>query len=188
MSRMRIAIPEWLSDGPVALRRLRADDAGPYAAAFRADAELGWLAGYEEDPDEDWVRQRVTQQDEWADEGKGLELAIADPGTGDFWGAMILHRFDWKDRRCEVGFWLVPDVRRHGYGTRATSLMVSWAFETLQLLRVEMTTTPDNVVVPKLARRLGFSHEGTLRKRAVERGRRVDVLWFGVLREEWERA
>jgi RimJ/RimL family protein N-acetyltransferase len=77
---------------------------------------------------------------------------------------------------------------QRGLGTRATSLAVSWAFETLDLLRVEMTTTPDNVVVPKLARRLGSTHEGTLRKRAVERGRRVDVLWFGVLREEWARA
>jgi RimJ/RimL family protein N-acetyltransferase len=59
------------------------------------------------------------------------------------------------------------------------------AFETLDLLRVEMTTTPDNPVVPKLAGRLGFTYEGTLRKRAVERAQRVDVLWFGVLREEW---
>ena len=75
-----------------------------------------------------------------------------------------------------------------GHGTRSTSLAVSWAFEALYLLRVEMTTTPDNVVVPKHARRLGFSHEGTLRKRAVERGQRVDVLWFGVLREEWKRT
>jgi RimJ/RimL family protein N-acetyltransferase len=100
---------------------------------------------------------------------------------------MTLHHLDWKDRRGEVGFWLVPEVRQRGLGIRATSLAVSWAFETLDLLRVEMTTTPDNMVVPKLARRLGFTHEGTLRKRAVERGRRVDVLWFGVVREEWAR-
>jgi Acetyltransferase (GNAT) domain len=66
---------------------------------------------------------------------------------------MILHRFDSKDRRCEVGFWLVPEVRQRGVGTRSTSLAVSWAFENLDLLRVEMTTTPDNPVVPKLARR-----------------------------------
>jgi ribosomal-protein-serine acetyltransferase len=182
---MRIEIPEWLSDDAVILRPLRADDARPYAAAFRADPELGPLAGFEDDPDEDWVRQRAEEQPKRAEEGQGLDLAIADPGTGEFWGAMILTRFDWKDRRCEVGFWLVPEVRQRGLGTRSTSLAVSWAFETLDLLRVEMTTTPDNPAVPKLARRLGFSHEGTLRKRAVERGRRVDVLWFGVLREEW---
>jgi RimJ/RimL family protein N-acetyltransferase len=185
MHPMRIEIPERLSDEAVILRPLRPDDARPYAAAFRADPELGWLAGYEDDPDEDWVRKRAEEQPKWAEEGKGLELAIADPSLGEFWGCVTLHGFDWKDRRCEVGFWLVPEVRQRGVGTRATSLAVSWAFENLDLLRVEMTTTPDNLVVPRLARRLGFTYEGTLRKRAVERGRRVDVLWFGVLREEW---
>jgi ribosomal-protein-alanine N-acetyltransferase len=185
MRSMRIEIPERLSDEAVILRPLRTDDARPYAAAFRADPELGWLAGYEDDPDEDWVRKRAEEQPKWAEEGKGFELAIADPGTDGFWGCVILHGFDWKDRRCEVGFWLVPEVRQRGVGTRATSLAVSWAFENLDLLRVEMTTTPDKLVVPRLARRLGFTYEGTLRKRAVERGRRVDVLWFGVLREEW---
>ena len=182
---MKIEIPERLSDETVALRPLRPADAQPYAAAFRSDPKLAWLAGYEEDPDEDWAQKRATQQPEWAAEGRGLELAIANPETGAFWGSMTLHQLDWKDRRCEVGFWLVPDVRRRGVGTRATSLAVSWAFQTLDLLRVEMTTTPDNVVVPRLARRLGFTYEGTLRKRAVERGQRVDILWFGLLREEW---
>ena len=36
---------------------------------------------------------------------------------------------------------------------------------------------------PELGRLLGM--EGVLRKRNVERGQRVDVVWFGVLREEW---
>jgi RimJ/RimL family protein N-acetyltransferase len=65
------------------------------------------------------------------------------------------------------------------------ALVVSWALAELDLLRVEMTTTPDNAGVFALARRLGFTQEGVLRKRNVERGRRVDVVWFGVLREEW---
>ena len=64
-------------------------------------------------------------------------------------------------------------------------LVVSWAFEELDVLRVELTTTPDNAGVFALAERLGFAHEGVLRKRNVERGERVDVVWFGVLREEW---
>ena len=48
-----------------------------------------------------------------------------------------------------------------------------------------MTTTLDNVAVHAVARRLGFQREGMLRKRNVERGHRVDVVWLGLLREEW---
>jgi RimJ/RimL family protein N-acetyltransferase len=49
-----------------------------------------------------------------------------------------------------------------------------------------MTTIPENQIVPALARRLGFRQEGILRRRNVERGRRVDIVWFGLLREEWQ--
>jgi RimJ/RimL family protein N-acetyltransferase len=49
-----------------------------------------------------------------------------------------------------------------------------------------MTTTPDNAGALVLARRLGFEQEGILRQRAIERGRAVDLVWFGLLRDEWQ--
>ena len=98
---------------------------------------------------------------------------------------MILHSFDWHSRRCEVGFWVVRAARGRGVGSGAVALAVSWAFDDLDLLRVEMTTTPENQAVPALAARLGFTQEGVLRARNIERGRRVDIVWFGLLREEW---
>jgi RimJ/RimL family protein N-acetyltransferase len=158
------------------LRRLRASDAAAYAAAFRDDADLGRLLGVDEDPDEKSVRKRLARTH---------ELAIAEPGSDAFWGTVLLHSFDEHHGRCEVGFWLVPGARRRGVGSAAVSLIVSWAMRELGLLRVEMTTTPDNAAVDALATRLGFTREGVLRKRNVERGQRVDVVWYGVLREEW---
>ena len=79
-------------------------------------------------------------------------------------------------------------VRGRGVGTAAVGAALEWAFGGLGLLRVEMTTTPDNLAVAAMARRMGFSQEGVLRARNVERGRRVDVVWFGLLREEWPGA
>ena len=181
MPRVRIELPERLEGEDVLLRRLRPDDAAAYVAAFRADPELGRLLGMEEDPDEARIRKRAKRLPALAAEGRIAELAIGEP----FAGTVILHSIDEHHRRGEVGFWLVPEARGRGLGSRAVALAVDWAFETLDLLRVEMTTTPDNAAVFALARRLGFTHEGVLRKRNVERGRRVDVVWFGVLREEW---
>jgi RimJ/RimL family protein N-acetyltransferase len=182
---MRIELPESLSDGRVVLRPLRADDAAPYAAAFRDDPELGRLVGNEADPDEATVRGWAARVPDDAAEGKGVVLVVTDPTEQGFQGSTLLHSFDWQHRHCEVGVWLVPAARRQGLGSRVVSLMVSWALTELDLLRVEMTTTPDNEAICALAQRLGFTREGMLRKRNVERGRRIDVVWFGVLREEW---
>ncbi len=182
---MRIELPESLTGDGVVLRRLRADDAEAYAAAFRADPDLGRLLGMEEDPGAAAIRERAERLPEHAADGKVVELAVSDEAGGAFLGSMILHSFDWQHRRCEVGFWLVPAARGRGVGSRAVALAVSWALGELDLLRVEMTTTPDNAAVFALARRLGFTHEGVLRLRNVERGVRVDVVWCGVLREEW---
>ena len=172
-------MPQRLSEGGVVLRRLREDDASAYAAAFRDDPDLGRLLGTDDDPDEASARERI---------GRTRELAVADPETDAFWGTVIPHSYDERHRRCEVGFWLIPAVRGRGLGSAAVSLIVSWAMRELDLLRVEMTTTPDNAGVDALAARLGFTREGVLRKRNVERGQRVDVVWYGVLREEWPRS
>jgi ribosomal-protein-alanine N-acetyltransferase len=182
---MKLELAEPLSDGRVTLRWLRAEDAAPFAQAFRDDPDLGRLVGAERDPVEPGVRERIAGQEERAAEGRGIQLAIADAASDAFWGSMILHSFDWHSRRAEVGFWLVPAVRGRGVGSSAVTLALSWAFETYDLLRIEMTTTPENPAVPALARLLGFTHEGVLRARNIERGRRVDIIWFGLLREEW---
>lgn len=185
---MKIELPDELSGDGFVLRALAAKDAADYARAFSDDPDLGRLLGIETDPDAESIRERASHQHERAQEGKGAELAIADPATDEFLGSVILHSFEWQHRRCEVGFWLIPTARRRKLGTRAVWRAVSWAFDALDLLRVEMTTTPDNLAVPALARRLGFTHEGVLRRRNVERGNRVDVVFFGVLREEWDRT
>jgi RimJ/RimL family protein N-acetyltransferase len=175
MPRMAIELPDSLRGDGFVLRRLREDDAPAFAAAFRDDPELGRMLGIERDPDEDAVREQAAG-------GRRNALAIDD---GGFAGQVMLHSHDEQNRHAEVAFWLVPRARRRGLGSRAVALVVSWAFEELGLLRVEMTTTPDNAGVHRLARRLGFTREGLLRKRNLERGQRVDIVWFGVLREEW---
>jgi ribosomal-protein-alanine N-acetyltransferase len=174
-----VELPERLVGDGFVLRRMRAADAPAYAAAFRDDPQLGRLLGVDEDPDESAARGRV---------GRLGELAIADPDSDAYWGTILLHSHDERHRRCEIGFWLVPAARGHGIGSAAVACLVSWAMQALDLLRVEMTTTPDNAAVDALARRLGFTREGVLRKRNIERGQRVDVVWYGVLREEWADA
>jgi RimJ/RimL family protein N-acetyltransferase len=48
-----------------------------------------------------------------------------------------------------------------------------------------MTTIPENEELPRLAERLGFRREDVLRARNLGRGRSVDIIYFGLRRDEW---
>jgi RimJ/RimL family protein N-acetyltransferase len=173
--------PAELADGDVRLRVLRPDDAPAFAAAFAEDPELGVFVGFEEDPDEASVRSRL----ERPDERPGFELVVTAGGTDELRGVITVHRIEERHGRAEVGFWLVRAARSAGLGTRAVRLVVDWLFAQPWVRRVEVSTTPNNAGAMALAAGLGFTHEGTQRQRDVERGVAVDIVWYGILREEW---
>jgi [ribosomal protein S5]-alanine N-acetyltransferase len=171
-------------DAGVRLRPLREDDAPAFAAAFADDPQLGVLVGVEEDPDEAAVRERVARNET----RDGFELALTADGSDVLRGVVIVHHVEERHGRAEVGFWLVRDARRAGLGRRAVALVVDWLFAHPWVRRVEISTTPENAGAMALAERLGFTYEGTLRQRDVERGTPVDIVWFGLLRDEWPPA
>ncbi len=178
-----IPVPDNLSRDGVALRRLRARDAGAFAQAFREDPRLGVLIGADEDPTEVGVRRFIARQPRLRARGEFLGLAVTDLSGRPFLGHVMLHTLDFKHARGEVGYWLVPAARGQGTGKAAVSLLVEWAFARLDLQRLEITTTPDNTAARALAESLGFVEEGVMRARNLERGRRVDVVLLARLRK-----
>jgi RimJ/RimL family protein N-acetyltransferase len=179
-----IPVPEDLARDGVVLRRLRARDVGPFTQAFRDDPDLGRLIGAEADPTEHAVRRFLARQPGLRVRGEFLGLAVTDATRRPFLGHVMLHTIAWQHRRAEVGFWLVPAARGRGRARIAVRLLVEWAFAALELDRIELMTTVDNAAACALARSLGFREEGVLRSRNLERGRRVDVVLFALLRNE----
>jgi RimJ/RimL family protein N-acetyltransferase len=171
-----LPVPEGLERDGVALRRLRARDAHPFAAAFREDPRLGSSIGADEDPTENGVRRFIARQPGLRARGEFLGLAVTDTTRRPFLGHVMLHTLAWRHRRGEIGFWLVPGARGRGVGRTAVALLVEWAFAELALERIEITTTPENTAARALAQSLGFREEGVMIARNLERGRRVDVV------------
>jgi RimJ/RimL family protein N-acetyltransferase len=174
-------LPEAPSDGVVRLRPLRPDDAAAYVGAFADDPDLARNRGLDRVPDEAVFLTWIEVGEEFA------ELAIADTGDA-LLGSVILHSVDWHNRRGELGYWLVAGARGRGLATRALQLALRWMFEDLGLERAEIATTPDNAGSLAVAHRLGFSEEGLLRGRDIEEGRRIDVVLYGLLRDDWRRS
>ena len=72
-----------------------------------------------------------------------------------------------------------------GYGTDAMKLALRYAFLELGLQRVSLTLHEYNPRAQRSYEKAGFRFEGRTRQEMMREGRRTDVLWMGVLREEW---
>lgn len=75
-----------------------------------------------------------------------------------------------------------------GYGLEAGRLMFHHGFLGLNLARIECGTFATNTGMRKLALALGMKEEGMRRRAAWKNGEYLDVVEFGILREEFSTA
>ena len=75
-----------------------------------------------------------------------------------------------------LGYWVVPPERGQGAATAAVALIVPWALDVLDLLRMEAWVQPENVASQRVLRRAGFQEEGRLRNFLTIDDRPADAL------------
>jgi RimJ/RimL family protein N-acetyltransferase len=89
-------------------------------------------------------------------------------------------------RTMEIGFALVPNERRKGYGTEAIQLMVDHLFLTKDVVRIQVSADTRNITSQRALEKSGFSKEGTMRKSWYTRGKYRDHYLYSIIREEWK--
>ncbi len=72
-----------------------------------------------------------------------------------------------------------------GYGTDAMRLILRYAFEAMQLRRVSLDVFEYNQRAYRSYLKAGFVEEGRARQYLHRDGRRWDLIYMGILREEW---
>ncbi|MCI0384272.1 GNAT family N-acetyltransferase [Streptomyces sp. CNQ085] len=103
---------------------------------------------------------------------------------GELVGGMLLRRLSVSEGSCELGAWLAPEARGRGLVTTAARHMIDWAVGVRGLARVEWMVSPENAPSIAVARRLGMTHEGTLRGVFPMGGRRHDLQVWSLLAHE----
>ena len=82
----------------------------------------------------------------------------------------------------------VDDYLNRGLGTEALTLWIDYLFANSQIHRLALESWSFNPRMIRVAEKVGFRHEGTLREAQFWQGEWLDKLQFGMLRSEWEAA
>jgi len=86
----------------------------------------------------------------------------------------------------EIGYWTHKDAIGKGFATEATSAMIRVAFEIEKIKRVEIMCAPENKASASIPARLGFTHEATLKKRAVDsEGETRDLMIWSLFASDY---
>lgn len=174
----------------VRLRPVEKDDLARYVKWFsdpelRSYIEMHLPLGQVQE--ERWFERNVGAGSEqaWAIDAQPLD------GVGPYAhiGSCGYHDIDWRNRVGEVGIVIgARDYWGKGYGTDAMQTLVAWGFYTLNLNRVQLRVFADNERGIRSYQKVGFQIEGRLRQGNFYHGTYRDVLYMGVLREDWARA
>ena len=69
--------------------------------------------------------------------------------------------------------------------TEATHLLLKYAFEELNLNKVSGSVVVDNIGSWKVAEKIGFKYEGTLKEHKYIDGKYRDEKCYGYLKSDW---
>src|SRR5665213_120291 len=83
-----------------------------------------------------------------------------------------------------IGYWMGKAYAGKGFMTAAVRSVVTFAFDSLHLNRVDAACLPHNAASIRLLEKVGFQREGYARKYLCIDGRWQDHLLFGLLRDD----
>ena len=134
------------------------------------------------------------QEERWferqLEQGDGFRFGVdaARDGSWVHIGSIGLHQVDWKNRSAVFGIALgEKDYWNQGYGTEAVRLTLRFAFDELNLHRVELGVFADNPRARRCYEKAGFLPEGTRREAMYRDGQYRDLAMMAVLEDDYRR-
>lgn len=128
------------------------------------------------------------EEDLKKDDPAGFFFAIKLKETAQVIGFMGLFEFSWNNGDALVAIGI--GERAHwgkGYGTQAMRILLHYAFDELNLRRVTLIVFDYNGRAKRSYEKAGFVVEGRMRGMMLREGKRWDMLFMGVLKDEWQR-
>jgi N-acetyltransferase len=119
--------------------------------------------------------------------GQSVPFTIIDKQTNRIAGCTRYGNIAFEHRKLEIGWtWLGVDFQKTGLNRACKYELLSYAFEKLGMLRVELKTDVLNTNSRQAMLKMGATEEGILRKHLItETGRSRDSVYYSIIDTEW---
>ena len=173
---VRLVAPNPETDAEVMARWSRDSE---YSRLLDADPARLWSAG----------QIKTHMEKEWEKDSRNdFFFLIRTLADDRLIGLVGLDGIRWTHGDAWVGIGLGErEYWGKGYGTDAMQVILRYAFTELNLHRVSLNVFEYNSRAIGSYEKVGFTIEGRVRRFLHRDGQRWDLIFMGILREEWER-
>jgi ribosomal-protein-alanine N-acetyltransferase len=165
------------------LRRITMRDAGDifeYSKDKEVARHVLWSAQKDISEAKDYCRfmmkrYRCDQPSSWG---------IIDKATNRLVGTIGYMDYNEDNATVELGYSLARWLWNGGYMTEALSRVIDYAFDSMELNRIEAQHELTNPSSGRVMEKCGMRKEGELRQRLFNKGKYVDVALYAILRSD----
>ncbi len=128
----------------------------------------------------------MSQLQAWNNSSENMLFTICENESSTPVGQTALVRIDYISRAAVFYIAIYnPEYWSKGYGNQATALVVQYAFDILNLNRVQLHVSIENTKGIAAYEKAGFKREGILRQAMYHNNKYIDFLVMGILRQEY---
>lgn len=102
-------------------------------------------------------------------------------------GGITIRKWNDENRCADVGYVLSPKYWNKGIMTEAIKRMIQFGFDELDANRVEAHCDENNFGSYRAMEKAGMKYEGTLRKKVFMKGKFVNMKFYSILKEEYNK-
>ncbi|WP_205944994.1 GNAT family N-acetyltransferase [Pedobacter psychrodurus] len=108
--------------------------------------------------------------------------AICDKGNYKFYGAIGFNDLSKIDKKAEIGFWLLPEYWGKGIVKEVADPVCSYAFEKLDLIKIEAMVETENENSKKVLKKIGFDYQKTMKNYEIKYDRFISLEIYAKLK------
>jgi ribosomal-protein-serine acetyltransferase len=116
---------------------------------------------------------------------QGKELSFVILYNNNLVGRVGLHHIDNENKIAAIGYWLCKAAEGKGIITKVCNEIIHYAFEKMNLNRIEIKAATNNLKSQAIPKRLNFSLEGILKQADFVNNEFLDLNLYALLKKDW---